>query len=516
MRRSTSIAVAVTLTLLTSARVHAQEPAGAGLSLREAVQVTLAEQPQIHVSREQVVFSEGTLQAVSGQFDVRLGASVDRSRISSPLRDIDRQALNLPDVLTNTTQFNVGLEKLLRSGLSASVSVGMIRQDISVDPPATNRSTLSLSLSQPLLRGRGADVVTAEEDAARFGVSASSQDLRHTAAFGVLRTALAYWTYVASAQNVEVIAAAEERARTLLDETQVLVDAGNRPAADLKQVQGNLAERIALRAQVEQALFSARQDLGLAMGLPADRINALPLPADTFPAIADVVPLTVSPVLFSTALASRADLEAARYRERGNEVLIGAALDDLEPQVDLNFNLGFTGLAEGVGFSPYFTAFERRMTGPNATAALVYSWPTANNSARGLLARTEATHRQTLLQIDDLTRTIRSNIAVAQGDLARSAERVRALGEAAGLYRSAVDDEQQKLRLGLSTIIDLVLIEDRLMRSLIDQIAARQSYAQALARLRFETGTLVGGEAPVFQVAPDVLTTVPVTTGTDH
>jgi hypothetical protein len=90
---------------------------------------------------------------------------------------------------------------------------------------------------------------------------------------------------------------------------------------------------------------------------------------------------------------------------------------------------------------------------------------------------------------------------------------VRLLREAAGLYGSAVEDERQKLQLGLSTIIDLVLIEDRLTRTLLDEVSAMLSYAEALARLRFETGTLISGDAPWFQATTDALMTVPQPSG---
>jgi hypothetical protein len=55
----------------------------------------------------------------------------------------------------------------------------------------------------------------------------------------------------------------------------------------------------------------------------------------------------------------------------------------------------------------------------------------------------------------------------------------------------------------------VVLIEDRLTRSLLDEIAATLRYASALARLRFETGTLVAGAAPAFEVTAETLMTVP-------
>jgi outer membrane protein len=258
---------------------------------------------------------------------------------------------------------------------------------------------------------------------------------------------------------------------------------------------------------VEASLFAARHALGVAMGLPADRILSLPLPSDPFPAVADALPPV--PALLAAAVAARADLEAIRQRERSAQTLIVSARDALRPRLDLNLNFGVTGMAEGIGVPPLVTAFGRNFTGPTASASFSYSRPMENNSAKGLLARSDAVVRQTRLQIDDLTRNIQSNVAVAQNDLARSAERVRLFREAGGLYLAAVDDERQKMQLGLATIIDLVLVEDRLTRSRLDEISALRTYAQALARLRYETGTLVAGDGTTFAPTPDALVTIP-------
>lgn len=478
-----------------------------GLSLLDAAQITLSAQPQITFQREQVIVAEGVLQAATGRFDMRLGGSVDSGRTTTPLRLQDQPA-TLTTALTDQTRFTLGLDKPLRTGLILSPVIGITRSDLNYDPLATNRAAVSFGVTQPLMRGRGTAVVTAAETAARYDLNATTSDLRYTAALSIYQTAVAYWNYVAAHRNLEILQASEARARRLVEETQTLINAGNRPAADLRQVNGNLVERTALRTAYQQSVFEARQTLGLAMGLQADRAAALPSPTDPFPPLADSLPPPGDPQLLDTALASRADLEATRQRERGTEALIGAARDALKPQVDLNLSVGYSGLTEDALFPGFITSLGQRLTGANFLASVAVSKSQANNTARGVLARTEAARRQTQIRIDDLSRSIRSGVVVAQDDLARSAERVRLLREAAGLYRAAVQDEADKLRLGLSTIIDLVLIEDRLTRSLLDEISATLRYASALARLRFETGTIVGG-APAFAVTAETLTRVP-------
>ena len=66
--------------------------------------------------------------------------------------------------------------------------------------------------------------------------------------------------------------------------------------------------------------------------------------------------------------------------------------------------------------------------------------------------------------------------------------------EAVRLYRSAVASEQQKLRLGMSTFFDVLFVEDELSNALLSEVSAQARYAEALVRLRFETGTLLPDE----------------------
>jgi outer membrane protein TolC len=58
-------------------------------------------------------------------------------------------------------------------------------------------------------------------------------------------------------------------------------------------------------------------------------------------------------------------------------------------------------------------------------------------------------------------------------------------------YALSVKNERTKRRLGLSTLIDVINVQDRLDAAQLSQLQLRQEYAQLLAQLYFELGTLV-------------------------
>tara|TARA_B100000586_G_C20022867_1_gene389839 strand:+ start:436 stop:825 length:390 start_codon:yes stop_codon:yes gene_type:complete len=119
---------------------------------------------------------------------------------------------------------------------------------------------------------------------------------------------------------------------------------------------------------------------------------------------------------------------------------------------------------------------------------------------------------QRTVGLADLERTIRSNVLVARDGLIRSAARVRSSQAAAELYRTAIIDEQLRQELGLSTVIDLIVTEERLTESLREEISARLSYASAIATLRYETGSLLRPGPVTEAVDLRRLTTIPRST----
>ena len=80
---------------------------------------------------------------------------------------------------------------------------------------------------------------------------------------------------------------------------------------------------------------------------------------------------------------------------------------------------------------------------------------------------------------------------MAAAALDNAASEVAIAEEAVLLSRRSVDTEEAKLRLGLATLFDAILSADALTSAQLRLTDARYRYAVALARLRFETGTLL-------------------------
>lgn len=486
------------------------------VSLLDAVRLTLTKNPDIQLQEKQVEFSQGALQQATGQFDRAVRLTAGRTTDNSPLNQNDRnsfaaQGFALSQLRTDTTTYNLALDQPLRNGVVLSPSVSATRTEGSnsdiFNLPPQNRGVVSFSIRVPLWRGSG-ESAAAFENAANLDWEASKQDLRFSVAQSVLGTVSAYWNLLAARKNLDIALEAEASIRQLVAETRKLIEADELPAADLNLIRANLLDKTAARIAAEQALLDARQKLGQAMGLPYPQITTLE-PADGFPSLATELPALENERLIELAMKRRADLTAARLRQDSAKILASAAQNNLRPQLDLNFGLGYAGLAEGSSAANLASALGQHRGGANIGASISYQWPFDNNVARGRFLQQSALYDQGTIRIRELARVISINVETTLAGLARSARQLGESEQSVELYRITVENEKTKHRLGNATLIDVLSVNDRLLNARLGNISFRLNYLTAIARLNFETGMLLAEDKSGQSIRLDQLLGVP-------
>jgi outer membrane protein TolC len=474
-------------------------PPGSGLSLLEAVHMTLERDPNLALEQARVEGARGSLEIAASQFDPVVTSGLLQTDTRTPLSPSTSRE-------TRTLQSTLGLSQQFRTGLSIEPQIELLRsEDVTAGSGAGNDGTVTFRVRQPLLRGRGRAATAAGELSAEREVEAAGLDVRHTIARRIQAVVSQYWTVVAAARNLEVLRASEESSRSLLENTRKLIAADQVPAAEQVQLEANLAAKESARIGGERQLFDARQDLGREIGLDGGEIRALPLPAEPFPAVApEAVPSAdqAGPWV-AEAIRRRADLRAARERQTAADVLRRSAENALLPQLDLVFSPSYSGLVAGSGTQSFFSPLYRNVPGPSASLALNLSWPTFNRRARGQLVQLDALRREDELFVDLITKAIGADVPSSLDAVGRSARQLAKAREAVGLFERAVVNEEKKLRAGSSTLLDLISQRDRLTAARQSEVSAQLALALALLQLRFDTGTLIGeeGEAGSIQVA---------------
>ncbi len=486
----------------------AEPPPTSGIGLVEAIRLMLDQDPNLAIERAGVRSSYGTLLSAQGDFDPVLSSSLKETETDTPVTEVTSRQQRL-------VGNSLGVTKRFRTGFSIEPELGLLRTaDPNADP--VNVGIFSLTLRQPLLRGRGRTAAAAPELSAERQVVASELDLRQTTAERAVIVASQYWQARAALLDLEILRESEERARELLETTRKLIEADVTPAADLVQVEANVVAKETARIGGERALFEARQTLGREIGLAPELIASLPLPSDPFPTVAAAdVPAADGPHWIARALERRADLRAAHERRNAVEILRRAADNSLQPQLDLTFTPSYSGLVEGPGTGTFFSPLYRNVPGVSSVLSLSLSWPTLNSRARGDLAQIEAAREASEFLEDLLTRQIGADVPVALDAVVRSSQQLERAVEAVRLFERAVDNEEKKLRAGTSTLIDVISQRDRLTAARQSQVSTHLALAQALVKLRFETGTLLPREGDARAVELGQLTTIPFQAGNE-
>ncbi len=460
------------------------------LDLMSCVRIALEKDPNIAIQWEEARSNEGQVQIEAGVFDYALFFSAEGGEDRIPLSPTN-------DRLVGNLSFSGNAVKLFQSGLEVAGDVSLIRQDLHIaDQAPTSSGKFSLDFTLPLLEGRGRKITTAALRIADWNHNASLMDYHHTLSTRVLATTQAYWEYLAAVKSLEIARESEGRSKTLMEETRQLIEADEAPKNEMIQLQADLAAKRAARVTAESQVFQTRWRLGLAIGVSPEEIRSLPNPSTAFPEFKELKspPMGIDNDFIREALTKRADYLATQYRKKISSENLDISRDRLKPNLDLQMGASYNSLESGGDLEAFYNAIYKNIPGPSYYISLKYRFPIKNNTARGQFVQSEAANLQSQLRSDDLGRQISVNVVLALENLNSSYLGLEAAYESVQYSQLAVENERKKYRLGFSTLIDLINLQDRLTLANTTYLSNQSQFMNALAQLRFEIGYLIDGE----------------------
>lgn len=448
--------------------------------LSTAIEQSLKQNPDIQIQNSQLAVAQGQYLQAAGQFDWVLSSGLLYDKKVTP-------QINSADGLLINSGYQLGMSKQLHNGMSLNGSLDALASDGQL--LQQNRLKFDLSLIVPLLHGR--DATASSEDVAKLNIELSRYQLRDRIAQTLYNTLVAYWNYRSRVDLEKVAQSSEERSQGLLRSIQKLVDAGEKPRADLVLLQADHSDKINRRQAAALARIEARTALGRLLGLDEMAIRQLPEPFDALPALQTNLPAFYSESLTSAALQQRPDVRALSVQLEAARRQMLAVQERLKPQLDLQLGLGYAKASEG-GSRYGFAAEPGQVQGsPSVFARLNYQFPLQNSSASGAMQERSAILSQLLIRQKDLTIGVASGVESAWQALSNSSEQLKVAKQALSWYELAVSQEVVKQKNGISTLIDVINVETRFVSARVNYLQLQLAYASALARLRFETGTLL-------------------------
>ena len=327
--------------------------------------------------------------------------------------------------------------------------------------------TVSLSFSQPLLRGFGVDIDTAPLRIARLGDRIGVLAFRETIASVVVSTINAWRSLVRARRQLEIGEASLARARQQLETNRTLIEAGQMAAREILQSEADVADRELALVQTRNSVTTA--NFGLIGILDIDSATVV-RPVE--------VPGAPRPVLsldeaIETALGHSPGHARALLSREIAEIDLEVAEDDqrwdlsLDADVSRSTDAGQTDYAAGLRLT--IPLWDR---GPEL--GLRSAQAEVTQAERGLVELRQSMDIRVRQAVHDV------EVGLRQIELARQALR---------LAEEKLAIERSKLQQGLSSIFQLARFEDDLVRAQNAEVDALVDYENALTALDQTLGT---------------------------
>jgi len=470
--------------------------------LTNLYQLTINQSPTLQRQHIQNRSAEVNQQSAASLFDYQLFSNLSLNRSGINLFSADpRKDIIGNQAITNNMGLSGGVQKTFRSGLT--VNAGIEYSRIADNFPfnsfnenvgsfvSNNNTSTTVSVSQPLLRGRGRSITTANEKIAAISVENQVYTSSFIASGELFNTVLGYWQYLGAQKALDIYQANEARVNKVLDITTELVKADKRPTSDLIQIQADLKDKERQTIAAQQQLYTARQNLGRQVGLSTVESEGIGFPDNDFPVLEAVGNTTDLSQLIEIAHHHRTDLKALGKALEIANVSLEVANNNLKPQLDVTGFVTYGGTDTGNSLTRFFSALGQQ-EGRNyqAGVGLSYVFPVNNNAAEAALLSNQLQYSDREIQIKNQIRNIELNVSIAYNNFLNSIEAVKKSKQSLTYYEEVFQNEQFKFQTGLTTLLNLILFQERLTFAQLDYIQNQQQFAIAISNLRYETGTL--------------------------
>jgi outer membrane protein len=363
----------------------------------------------------------------------------------------------------------------------------------------------SLTVLQPLLRGRGRDINLRYIRIAAINRKISRllfyQQLISTV-YGVARL---YYDLVSLNENARVKRETLAAARKLYEDDQAQVEQGTLAPIGLTQAQSLVAssqldliqaeglvrqEEVILKSQLARR-GTADPILGSLPIIPTDPIS-IP-PGDDLPPLNSLV---------SQALSLRPDLVQASLQVQTGEIALQASRNAALPEIDLIGNFQTRGSSE-VPFATVGTPGTGLVTAPTDLgvaglrtsriyqAGIQFNLPLKNHVAEADAARDALTVRQAEARTQQLANEVREQVENSLIALQTARSALNAAIQSRQYQEQLVSAERDKLSVGASTNFLVIQQESYLAQARSTEVAARSVWIKARVALDRAVGNLL-------------------------
>jgi len=476
------------------------------LTLDESVLLALDGNQDILISGYEPLMSQGDLQGSRGEFDPTLTGRFslrDASTPPSPTQFLfTPPGFLVPDenIEQRDTLYDLTLGGKLLWGTQYELAIVGDRSTGTFSlGNAVYGGDVTLTLTQPILRGFGADSNRVRIRTARNSVDISATQLETTVLTSIGDVIMAYWDLVGTIEQLKVREESFANAMRLVDINQQRFEIGTAAAIEVLQAKAGAASRQSDLITARTNILDSEDVLKDLMGLydgdllsfksiePTERPNPVKVDADFTTSI-------------NIALENRPEVRGAILQVENSRLELASARDGLLPQVDL------TG---SYGINDRTLDFDRTVRGvvdSNGDAwsiGIIGSIPIGNRAARGEHKRAKFFVRQQEQRLKQTQQMVMLSVRMAVRSIYSSYTLIESNKITRTLQEANVAAEEKRLQLGVTTSQDVLDIQEDLTEAQTQEIQSMVNYEKALIELQVSEGVLLRNRGIIYEPHDD-------------
>jgi outer membrane protein len=473
------------------------------LSLRDAILLTLENNSNVQIEETQVEGQKFALLSQFQLFDPVIASSVNVNRSSSPAySQLQGVGLSSNSTFNSLSQLGqVSYTQTFATGTNILASVSSNKFSVNNSYYYYNpyfSSTLTLQLTQPLLRGAGRFANTALVKIARRSLAQSRANFEAEVNDAILQVVTQYWNAVQAHGALDVQQRSLKLAQSSYDRDKRSLELGALPPLDIYRSNSEVAARNVEVIQAAYALSQAEEALRLTIGADklALELTEMPAPAG------DLVNIDPEATL-AQALSRRPEMDVAKGALANDETNVKLAHNQTLPNLSLS---GFYQ-SNGLGGNQYdLTTGQLVSTGgfgssmnqlfgfgyPGYGGTLSLTLPLRNRAALANLGTAMVTRTHDLYSSGQVQEQITREVHDAVRQLDEAKQALAASTDSFALAQKALTSDQRKFELGAETNFFVLDAQNRLAQAELVLLQTQVSYQVALAAVGHATADLLG------------------------
>ena len=447
------------------------------VTLPELLALAIRQSPQLQLAEIDLEIAEAQVESARALDDWAIGAEL------TGRTDTEDHAASLSADLTR--MFWGGTTVSLHAESAWSQMRGFDGNGNALEEDDTFTDTITATITQPLLEGRGRAIVRAAEARARIALDSAALARQRSAIEVVRDVVSAYWELALAQRDLEIRKSSLVLAQERLRRTQAAIKGGGIAATEALAVEQVIATReeeiLAAELTVVERSIAMRRLVGLEIG-PRELVLSVPSELG--------VPLRSWQLdsLIADAYGTSPELALLVQQEKGATIEVEVTENGLLPSLDLAVSFG----PLGVGDRPD-DALENMATFEDisAVATLTFQHSIGNHEAKGAARAARAERLKIKIDSTDARAQIAEALAQAVLLAESAARRIEIAGKAITLSEQNIVAEQARFGLGKATNFDVLLRQEELKEAQLRQARAIIDWHKAANLIAAISGSLL-------------------------